>query len=48
MKGEAEWDEVVIIECAAYSFFPNGQSHQSTFLLMFGRDVYISTLAGLL
>ena len=48
MKGEVEWDEVVNIACTAYNFFPNGQSHESAFFLMFRRDLYIPTLANLL
>ena len=53
MKGEVEWDEVVNISCTAYNF-PNGQSHESAFCLMFGRYththiyVYTPTFANLL
>ena len=36
------------IACTAYNFFPNGQSKESTFFLMFGRDVFIPTLLNLL
>ena len=46
MKGEVEWDEVLNIAVAAY--FSNGQSQESAFFLMFGRNVYIPTLANLL
>ena len=39
MKGEVEWDEVLDIASTAYNFSPNGQSQESAFFLMFGRDV---------
>ena len=48
MKGEVEWDEVLTIACAAYNFFSNGQSQESTFFFMFGKDIYIPILANLL
>ena len=48
MKGEVEWDEVLTIACAAYNFFSNGQSQESTFFFMFGKDLYIPILANLL
>ena len=48
MRGDVEWDEVVNITCAAYNFLPNSQSHESAFFLMFGRDVYIHSIANLL
>ena len=47
MKGEAEWDEVFNIPHATYNFFPNSQSQESAFFLMFCRDIYIPTLADL-
>ena len=48
INGGVEWDEAVHIACAAFNFFPNGQSHELAFSLVFGRDVYIPTLANLL
>ena len=48
MKAEVEWDGVVNIACAAYSIFPNSQSHESVFFPLFRRDVCIPTLAILL
>ena len=33
-----EWDDVVPLACAAYSFFPNEHSRESPFFLMFGTD----------
>ena len=45
MKGEVEWDDIVNIASAAYNSFPTGQSHVSAFFLLYGRDVYIPTLA---
>ena len=33
-----EWDEVTGLACAAYNFFPNENSRESPFFLMFGRD----------
>ena len=47
-KGQVEWDEIVTIASAAYNIFPNSQGQGSSFFLMFGRHVYISTLANLL
>ena len=47
MKGEVDWEEVVNITYTAYNFFPNSQSHESAFFLMFGRDVYIPILTNL-
>ena len=41
MKGEVERDDLFNIGCAAYNFFPNGQKPESSFFLMFGRDMYI-------
>ena len=35
MKAEVEWNKVVNIACPANNFFPNGQSHESAFFLMF-------------
>ena len=48
MKGEVEWDEVLNIECAVYSSFPNSQSPEASFYLVFERDMYILTLGSLL
>ena len=48
MKGQVKWDGVLNTSCAAHNFFPNGQSQESPFFFMFGRDVYIHTLANLL
>ena len=36
------------IAYAAYNLFQNGQSQESGFFLMFGRDAYIPTLASVL
>lgn len=36
-----EWDEVVPLATAAYNFFPNEHSKESSFFLMFGRDPYV-------
>ena len=47
-KGEIELDKVINITCDTYSFFPNSQSHKSSFFVMFGRNVYVPTLANLL
>ena len=33
-----EWDQVVHLATAAYNFFLNEHSRESTFYLMFGRD----------
>ena len=33
-----EWDQVVHLATAAYNFFPNEHSKESSFFLMFGRD----------
>ena len=33
-----EWDQVVLMACAAYIFLPNEHSKESPFFLMFGRD----------
>ena len=35
------------IECTTYNFFPNGQSQESAFFFMFGRDIYTPTSANL-
>ena len=48
MNVKLEWDETVNIICTTYNFFPNGQSHDSAFFLMFGRDVFIPASANLL
>ena len=48
MKEEVEWEEILYIACGAYNFFPNGQSPELAFFLMFDRDIYIPTLAYLL
>ena len=47
MQGEVECDEVFNIACAAYNFFPNGQSHESYFSLCF-KEMCTYTLAKLL
>ena len=47
MKGEVEQDKVLNIACTTYNFFPNGQNKGPTFLLMFGRDIYIHSQANL-
>ena len=36
---QLEWDDVVPLACAAYNFFPNEYSRESSFFLMFGRDL---------
>ena len=33
-----EWDDLVALACAAYSFIPNEHSKELPFFLMFGRD----------
>ena len=35
---QLEWDELVLLACAAYNFLPNEHSKESPFFLMFGRD----------
>ena len=35
---QLEWDDVVLLACAAYSFFPNEHARESPFFLMFGTD----------
>ena len=48
IKGELEWDEVLNIACTYCNSFPNDQSQESGFFLMFWRDAYIPMLANLL
>ena len=36
-----EWDQVVLLACAAYIFLPNEHSEESPFFLMFGRDCIV-------
>ena len=36
------------ISCASYNFFLNGQSQEPSYFFMFGRDIYIPTLANML
>ena len=38
MAPQLEWDDIVPLACAAYSFLPNEHSRESPFFLMFGRD----------
>ena len=33
-----EWDDLVLLACAAYNFIPNEHSKESPFFVMFGRD----------
>ena len=40
-------DEVLNIACDYYNFSPKSQGQESSFFLMFGRYVYIPTLANL-
>ena len=35
---QLEWDDLVLLACAAYNFIPNEHSKESPFFLMFGRD----------
>ena len=35
---QLEWDDLVLLACAAYNFIPNEHSKQTPFFLMFGRD----------
>ena len=35
---QLEWDDLVLLACAAYNFLPNEHSKDSPFFLMFGRD----------
>ena len=48
MKGDIEWDEVINVAYTAYNFLQNSWSQDLAFFLMFGRDIYIATLANLL
>ena len=45
---QLEWDVLIPLACAAYSFIPNEHSQESPFLLMFGRDpvLPLNTLLG--
>ena len=38
---QVEWDDVVLLACAAYNFLPNEHSKESPFFLMFGRDAIL-------
>ena len=35
---QVEWDDVIPLACACYNYFPNENSKESPFFLMFGRD----------
>ena len=35
---QLEWDDLVLLACAAYNFIPNEHLKESPFFLMFGRD----------
>ena len=35
---QLEWDDIVLLACAAYNFLPNEHSRESPFFLVFGRD----------
>ena len=35
---QLEWDDLVLLACAAFNFLPNEHSKESPFFLMFGRD----------
>ena len=41
ITAQLEWDDVILLACAAYNFFPNEHSRESPFFLMFGRDPLI-------
>ena len=45
---QLEWDVLIPLACAAYSFIPNEHSKESPFFLMFGRDpvLLLNTLLG--
>ena len=36
-----EWDDVILLACAAYNFLPNEHSKESPFFLMLGREARI-------
>ena len=48
MAPQLEWDVLIPLACATYSFIPNEHSEESPFFLMFGRDpvLPLNTLLG--
>ena len=47
-KSEVEWDKILSITSTAHNFSSVVEVKSQDFPLMFGRDVYIPTLANLL
>ena len=41
VSSRLEWDNVVLLACAAYNFMPNEHSKGSPFFLMFGREALL-------
>ena len=42
VTSQLEWDDLILLVCAAYNFIPNEHSKESPFFLMFGRDPVLS------